>query len=44
MDWDDTIFPTTAYNILKKQSLQDNFWDFIDSIIANSLFYPGLLQ
>ena len=31
MDWDDTIFPTTAYNILKKQSLQDNFWQFIDT-------------
>ena len=31
MDFDDTIFPTSAYNILKKQSGKDNFWQFIDS-------------
>ena len=30
MDWDDTIFPTTAFQILKRQSSQQDFFQFID--------------
>eukprot|EP01084_Bolivina_argentea_P003669 6902_1 len=42
MDFDDTIFPTSAFQILKQHSLQKTFLNLLINTIINFLFYPDL--